>query len=421
MSFPSLPSLPSLPALPAIPTIPTFPALANLPATQIPTLALGSFETGPLEELATADIYKLKSSLTGAASPITSIQELNLKLDTDSLGVKLDAGIATDFLSKMESGYLSFDKDLLTTRILGTSTDFKSTFNELNDAMKKGALLSTFKDKANFLTTTIGGVQSMVNSANIRDVRSLGNFINKYTNTKIFSGQDKGALAGLLGSVITTSSNLGISGAFKAITDTINDNGIIGRVTRGVLPIVMKNSDSKLLREIVSSPAANLINVLSPGFTRDFSRAFTYRGTRAKTLTSFEDIFHSFEKVDSQWSMLNRGGSGSTALNLLTLVSGSKDFQNVVMTGVKYWATEQAKGNQAPVPVDPMYALALSYSEVTVSQAIQRDFPKVALLNSYNHHTANRQGTASGLRRPKNNSVVDPRILKNSLAGFFGL
>jgi hypothetical protein len=404
---------------PSVPKIPTFPAIANLPTVEVPTLADSLFSSGPSDELATVDIYKLKSSITGKESPITSIQELNLKLDSDLFGVKLDAGIATDFLSKMESGYLSFDKELLTTRILGTNSEFKSTYNELNDAMKKGALLSTYKDKAKFVTATIGEVKSLVNASQIRDVRALGNFINKYTNTRVFSGKDSGAISGLLGSVITTSSNLGISGAFKSIAETINDNGIIGRVTRSVLPIVVKNADSKLLREITTSPAVGLINVFSPGFTRDFSRAFTYRGNRGRTLNTFEDVFHSFEKVNSQWDIVNRGGS--TALNLLSLVSGSRDFQNLVMTGVKYWATEQAKGKTPPVKVDPMYALAMSYSEVTVSQALKRDFPKVALLNLYNHRLPTRRGTPAGLRNANNSHTVDPRILKNSLAGFFGL
>lgn len=408
----------NLPSLPSLPSAPTFPAISNLPQVTIPSIDTGAFTSGPSDAVATADIYKLKSAM-GGASPITSIQELNLTNDSSLFSSDLAPGGASDFLSKLEGGNLGFDKDLLTGRILGTNSDFKSTFNELNDAMKKGALLSTYKDKASGLMTTINGVSSMVNSAKISDVRSLGNFINKYTNSKIFSGKDSGAISGLLGSVITTSSNLGISGAFKAIADTVNDTGIVGRVTRGLLPVVLKNSDPKLLRDISSSSAGKLINVFSPGFTQNFTKAFTYRGNRGTQLNTFEDVFHSMENIDSQWNVLQRG-SGSTALNLLAIVGGSKDFQNLLMTGVKHWATEKARGNSTPVPIDPLYALASAFSETTIDQAIARDFPHVALLSRYNARLPRKNGLPAGMKSAQQ-KATDARLLVGSVASLLGL
>ena len=400
---------------------PTFPAIANLPDTTTPVLATGLFDAGPSDKLATADVYNLKSSLTGEENPITSIQEINVDLSLDALGVRLDGAPAKDFLSKLETPGNSFDEAMLTSRMGGVDGENKSLFGQLDDSLKKNALLATFKDKANFISTSINGVSSSVDAKNIGQIRALGGFINKYTGTKVFSGNDKGAISGMLGSVINTSSDLGVSGVFKTISDTITDNGIIGRVTRGVLPIVLKNSDSKLLREIATSKAVGFINILSPGFTQSFTKGFTYRGNRGQTLNSFEDIFHSFEKVDSQWDTLSRGNEGNSALNLLTLVSGSKDFQRIVMTGVKYWATEIKNGKTAPINVDPMYALATAFSPTTVSQAVRRDFPQVALLNSYNTRLPTRSGLTSGQRSLNNSNVIDPRIIKSSLAGFLGL
>lgn len=409
--------------LPTLPKIPTFPAVSNFPDPSIPLLANSTFTSGPSDTFAVADIYNLKSSL-GGSKPITSIQELNAAVESNILGIQLNAGDASDFLSKMESGYLKFDTDLLTSRVLGTNNQFKTAFGELNDSMKKGSLLDTFKDKAKFISSTVGEVKSLVKAANIKDVKALGNFINRYTNSKIFSGQDKGAISGLLGSVITTSSNLGISGAFKAITDTINDNGILGRVTRAVLPIAMKNSDSKLLREITNSPAAGLINVLSPGFTQNFSKAFSYRGTNNRSLSTFEDVFRSFEKVNNLWRTVPRS-SGGEATNVLAVVAGSRDFQNLVMSGVKYWVTEQNKpgggGQVPPVPIDPLFALATSYSEITVGSAIKRDFPKVAMLNVYNERLPSVVTKTAGLRTTTNVNVIDPRIIQGSVGALLGL
>lgn len=384
----------------------------------LPSLAVSTFAAGPSDEVAAADIYKLKSSVGGGISTINSIQELNLDLSNSIFDFNLDAGIATDFLSKLEGGKLGFDKDLLTNRILGTSGEFKSTFSELNESLKKGALLSTYKDKADKLLVQVGSVKSMVNSANIKDVRSLGSFINKYTETKIFSGKDSGALSGLLSSVITTSSDLGIPGAFKAITDTVNDRGIIGRVTRAVLPIALKNSDSKLLREMSSSTAGALINVFAPGFTQNFSKAFVYRGDRSNTLNSFEDIFTAYRNVESQWDVVNR--EGSTALNILALTTGSRDFQNIVTSGVKYWSTEQKRGNTPPVHIDPLYGLSGVYRETTVGKAIARDFPKVALLSVYNKNLPKRNGLPAGMRTASNNNVIDPRLVNGALGALFG-
>lgn len=391
---------------------------------EIPKLpiASGSFSSGPNDDVAAADVYKLKSSFgLEAVNTITSIQELSASIGRSIFDMRLSAGAASDFISKAGEG-LSFNKDLLTNRILGTNSEFKASFNELSEEIKKGALSSTFKDSADSLMCVVNNTRSMVNSANIKDVRALGNFINKYTGSSIFSGQDKGAISGLLGSVITTASNFGISGAFTAITDTVNDTGIIGRITRAVLPIAVSNSDTRLLREIATGPAGSLINVFSPGFTQSFSKAFTYRGDRSRNLNSFEDIFTAFENIDDKWSTLKRGEGENTAVNILSLMGSSRDFQNLVMTGVSYWVTEQNAndGKTPPVTIEPMLVLASAYGEITVEQAIRRDFPKVALLSVYNARLPRRSGLPSGTRNPHNSNYIDPRTIKSSLGALFG-
>lgn len=411
---------PSVPDTLPLPTLPTLEIpKVELPA--MPSIASGAFTGGPKDELASVDVYKIKSALGKAVKPITSVQELSAEVDKWAFDLTLDAGTANDFMSKVK-GELTFDKDVLTKRLLGCNSEFKSAFNELNDKLKNGAMLSTLKDKAKSVMCTINDTKSLVNSAKIGDVQALGKFINKYTGTPIFSGQDKGALSGLLGSVVKTSSDLGITGAFKAITDTVKDNGIIGRVTRAVLPAVVKNSDTGLLKELTSGKAGMLINVVSPGFTQTFSRAFKYQGNRATSLNSFEDIFGAFKNIDNSWDQLSRGGEGNTAVNLLSIMGGSKDFQNLMMTGVKYWSVEQKKqdGRRPAVPIDPMYMLVSAYQEVTVGQAVQRDFPKVALLSLYNQRLPKRNGLAGGTRNANNNSFLNPTLVSGAMGALFG-
>lgn len=412
----------ALPSLPTLPSVPTFPAMQNLGQVAIPDIATGSFTGGPSDTVATADIYKIKSSMGPSATPITSIQDLSLVPDSKTLGSIMNGVPATDYLSKLESGAIpSFDKSLALTRVVGTDNSFKAAFNEFNAAMKKGALLSTYTDKLTKMTLNIAGITGVVSTAKAGEVKALGSFLNKYTGKQIFSGKDGGALSSLLGTAITTSSNLGVPGAFKALTDTLNDNGVIGRISRAVLPTVLRNSDSKLLREMTSSPAASLINILSPGFKQNFSKVFQSRSMGAsKPLNSFEDIFYSFEKMDSQWDRLSRGGGDNTALNLLSLASGSRDFQSLVMTGVKYWTTEQAKGNKAPVRVDPLYALGMAFPEVTVGQAIHRDFPKVALLSVYNGRLKKTRANGLPVGTTATKKATDARLLTGALSALFG-
>ncbi|BAW19306.1 hypothetical protein [Ralstonia phage RP31] len=407
--------------LPSIPAV-QVPDLSSISKPSIPGLASSTFESGPKDDVATADVYSLMSAVDGAeASAITSIQQLELGVQDSLFGLKLKAGEAADFLSKTKEG-LMFDKNVLTERLLGTNSEFRDMYNGLNDKLKQGAMLKTYaQQKAAKLQCTINDTKSMVDSANIKDVRALGSFINKYTKSNIFSGQDSGAISGLLGSVITTASDLGIPGAFKAITDTVNDNGILGRVTRAVLPIALRNSDTKMLRDLSSSTAGKLINVFDPGFTQNFSKAFVYRGDRGHTLNSFEDIFHSFENVDSMWDSMSRGDPGNTAVNLLALVGGSRDFSNLLMTGVKYWSAEQAQGRPSPVRVQPVHGLASVYREVTVGDAIKRDFPNVALLSQYNDKLPKQGGNPAGMRNASNQNVVDARLIKGSIAALLGL
>lgn len=389
----------------------------------IPSLASGAFSGGPKDELASVDIYKVKSAVSSDVKPITSVQELSAAIDKYNNDLILDTGIASSFMSKAtEPGKLDFDKDTLTNRILGTSNEFKACVNELNESIKTGALTATLKDKAKYVMCTINETRSLVDAAKIGDVASLGKFVNKYTGTAAFSGKDKGALSGLLSSVVTTSSNLGISGAFTSLANTVNDNGIIGRMTRAVLPIAIQNSDFKLLKEITNGPGGSLINVFSPGFTQKFSKAFTYQGNQAKSLDSFEDIFGAFKNVNEAWDLLQRGDQDNFAVNLLSIMGGSRDFKNLVMTGVKYWATEQGKadGKRPKVPINPMYALASAFPEVTVGQAIQRDFPRVALLSVYNQRLPRRNGTPTGSRNKHNLNFMDPRLVSGALGALFG-
>lgn len=420
IQFPVLPTLPSLP-LPDLSNISDLVNTVKMPAginVKLPNLAPSIFSTGPKETAATPDIYAMVTGTSGR-SPITSIQGLNLMPDT-SLFDKLDGSSTLDFLDKAKQG-IKFNPDALKDRITGLTGDLKASFNGMSDKLKQGSMLDTFKDKAKFALATVKDAKSLVKVAKTGDIKALGSFVNKYTGTAVFSGKDKGALGGLLSSTVKLASDSGLSGIFSAVSSTVADNGVIGKITRATLPYVVKNSDSRLLKELANGNAGKLIDTFSPGFSKDFSKAFKYSGTNAKTLTSFEDILGSFQKVNAGWDVLARGPVGNTATDLKVLSASSKDFQSLLLTGVSYWNKRQRENPAVvpPVPPKPMFMLSGMFPEISVSGAFRRDFPKVVMLSLYDTRLPRPAGKVAGTRSPKKVNTIDIRLAGGVLGALF--
>lgn len=364
-------------------------------------LADGAFTAGPKDNVAAADVYKLTSS---AKKTINSIQDSVGALDT-SIFSSFGKDIG-DMMSKVGDS-ISFDSTAITDRIMETSANIKNGFRELTGSMKDSALVTTFKDKSKELSCMIGDYKSMAAKANVRDVNALGRFVNEYTGTKIFSSGDKGALAGVLGAVVNKSSELGVTGVFTKLTSTLTDNGLIAKVVKTVAPIALKNGDMKLLRELSSSPAGKLINVFQPGFTNTIARTFSQTNySKRASFNTYEDFFTAIGNVNDQWDVLERG-NGDTAVNIFSLLGGSKDFQKLLLSGVTYFATQENR------PDKPEYALATIYTQTTVYQDIKRFFPSTVIIDlekpSYNRMLPAR----------RSDEIKPMAMVQRALSGFF--
>ena len=92
------------------------------------------------------------------------------------------------------------------------------------------------------------------------------------------------------------------------------------------------------------------------------------------------------------------------------------------MTGVKYWTTERVNNpaSTPPVRVNPMMSLANIFQEITVGQAIKRDFPRVALLSVYDGRLNRTTGLPTGTRNSMNSNFLDPRTINGALGALFG-
>lgn len=419
-TIPTLPTLPTLPSLPTLPTLPSFtiPEINLDSIMGAPKLAASVFTTGVKESVATPDIYKTITGISGR-SPITSIQALDLKPDT-SLFDSIDGSETAAFLAKAKEG-IKFDTSVLTDRINGATGDLKASFGGLTTAMKKNSLIDTYKDSAKYVLTTVKDVNSLVKITKAGDARAIGNFVNKFTGTEALKNIDKGAVGGVLSSVIKTSSNLGIGNVFTTVTSALNNKGTTNSLTRTLLPTVVKNSDSRLLNELANSSGAKLIGALSPAFSKDFSKNYTFNGTNTKNLSSFDSILGSFKNINNDWDKRTRGTSGNTATDLWSIASGSKDFQKLLFTGISYWTKEQKKNPATvpPVPINPMHMLVSKFSEVSVGAAIRRDFPKVALMSLYNAKLPRKNSLVNGTRPLNNTQLLDPRLLGSVLSKLF--
>ncbi len=338
-----------------------------------PSFTNGSFSTGPDDKVAAVDVYDAEFAADGAAV-INSVQDLGgglidtIKdlLNTSKLGI-------SSFL-EIKNDLAKFDPKKLTDRLMLSSGDFRASMSELSAGIKNNASLTLLKDKADAVMCTVNDYRSKVSGAQAQSVNQLGSFINSYTKTSIFKASDSGAVGSILGSVIGKASDLGITGAFTSLTATLKDNTILNKTVKALLPIALRNSDIKLLKEMSNSPAAKLINVISPGFSS--AVAGYYKGTGAgKTgaISDWRDLTTTLSNVNSQWDKAQRG-NGTTATNIVGLMGGSKDFQKLIVTGVS------ALNGGNPKAREKNYALASVYPKTSVADQFKKNFPAVVSL-----------------------------------------
>lgn len=360
----------------------------------LPTIASGSFSAGPDAAVEALDIYSKEFAKDGSLI-INSIQDLAAGLkDTlrDLIDIS-DSGIS-NFLT-IKDDLANFNPKALADRVLLASSEFRSSVSELSKDIMDGVGLNVLKTKAQDVMCMVNDVRSVVSGNEMQKINKLGSFINQYTGSNLFRINDTTALGGLLSKVVDTASGLGVTGVFTSLTETLADNTLLNKTVKTILPIALRNSDIKLLREISNSPAAKLVNIFSPGFSNTL--ASYYRGTgygSSSPINSWTDLVHTLTNVDQQWDRISRG-DGSLATNLLSLLNGSRDFQKVLIAGVNTFKGDQ-KGREKN------YALARTFKKTTVKEELMKHFPNVAILSI---------NGSQGRMLSDKISVVDPRTI----------
>ncbi len=103
-----------------------------------------------------------------------------------------------------------------------------------------------------------------------------------------------------------------------------------------------------------------------------------------------------FLNTDSKWNVIDRigdatGTTGTKTFNLLKLLGGSKEFQQLIAIGVKSMVESDENKVQG---------LAAMFGQTTVDQQLKLDFPRL-----WQESYQNPQVT-------KKNKTLDPRLIK---------
>ena len=352
-------------------------------------LAKTVFSTGAKDDLAAIDTYKSKPGST----PVNSIQSVSTTSQFDVSSVIGNNGTNDQLGStiKVISGEkLEVDKDILTQRLLATNSRSSSSFRTLGGSAKDNMLNSLNMNEK--VDVDINGVKSKVDSANIQDLTGLGTFLGDYTGDKnVCKIEDYDSVGGVVGGLVTESSDLGMSGVWTKLTSTITQVPVLIRAAQKSLPKLLANGDLDSVLEISSSPVGKSMGVLYPNLGQDLSRAYGTRNTRDsrnkvgtlnKYLTTMDNVFKDWDKFSSN--------GDSTGINILRLLGSSTAFQDLVLDAIKFLTDDDPRKH---------YLLHGLYKETTVEAEVKRFFPRVALIS------------VSTPKSIKKTNTIDPRTL----------
>lgn len=338
------------------------------------------FSTGPKDQLAAADIYKVDSKRV-----ITSIQEISSKagLDVKTLLSGIQNAEVGKLLSVTKSG-ITVDKDALALRLVTSSKSITSSFRDLSkDAKEK--VISNFEDFGE-VGVKINGVVQFVKDADIPGLNAMGKFVNDYVKTPLFEVVDEDAVAGLVSGMAKEAYSLGVMGLLPQLTSGMQGK-MLNKVLKKSFPDIVKNGDLTSLSSFANGQLGKSLDFLYPNFAQDLAAAFGYK--------KITDIFNQNLDYDLVLSILSAANSSwdvhvhkngfiaedeIQGMSIVKLQKSSQAFKDIILRGIKSESDFNRRKN---------YALIVHYgSQTTVEAEIGRFFPAVGIrtrmTNAYN-------------------------------------
>lgn len=351
------------------------------------------FSTGPKDQLAAADIYKVDSKKV-----ITSIQEISSKagLDVKTLLSGIQNAEVGKLLSVTKAG-ITVDKDALALRLVTSSKSITSSFRDLSkDAKEK--VMSSFEDFGE-VGVKINGIVQYVKDADIPGLNAVGKFVNDYVKSPLYEIVDEDAVAGLVSGIAREAYSLGLNGLLPQLTNGMSGR-ILNRVLKNSFPDMIKNSDLTSLSTFANGQLGKSLDFIYPNFAQDLAGAFGY-----KKLTDIFDqnvdyhaVLGILSAANSNWDVhVHKNGyvpgNEITGMSIVKLQKSSQAFKDIILRGIKSESDFDRRKN---------YALILHYgNQTTVEAEIARFFPAVGI----------RARMANAYNPPVKKKTADPRLL----------
>lgn len=365
-------------------------------------LAKSTFSTGPTDSLASIDVYKESSSIINSIQALTS----SSGVDVSSLLGKASSTLSS-VLNLTQQG-LTVNKDTLKARLLGTSSNISSAYTSLTKQGISGTATSDLSNsQKSYITTSINGVSSKVDSTNFNSLSSIGTFINDYTGTTAYSTKDNDAIASLLGSVVSEGSSLKLTGVFSALTSGITDKTLVNKVADKSISSALTNTDLDTLYDISVSSAGQYLNENYSDYNETLSSNFNVTGynegntsTEAMQLAKIVSIF---SNTKADWNRVKRVANTAVVSSIVKMMGGNAAWKQMILTGVKAIDDSTQDDNYYKSKTQ---ALASVYAKTDVVTDIHKYFPKVVLEEDISALKKKSTTTTN-----KTTGVVDPTIL----------
>lgn len=319
--------------------------------------------TNPREELAAEDVYKAK-----ATGVITNLRDFASKY-----GKPLGDWIRTarDQLAEVPRVIESvnrFSKGSLTERLAALQDVAGVSVGYLPENLSKtveGAL-TTYGD----YYVQIGDTVRLVETTDFKEIRDIGNFINRITGENSFLGIDQDGLAGLTIGLIQEVSDLNLGNAFSTLTQDITDQDLLTKIANGSLEIAVNNADLALLEDVVNRMGTDA-DKLDPNLIANFLNTYrdTSNGLTGTDLETYQRLIATFDKLNPDWRYAYRLSGDEAVLNVAQLNQASDSFKTLYRDGSLGVIDEPMTPDQA------LQVMTLLERNRDVDSAIASTFP----------------------------------------------
>jgi len=287
-------------------------------------LAKTTFAGGPNELLLAVDAYTKKASTT----VINSIQNIAKAFGQDILNALDSQGLkeVKDLISKVND-VAKLNPEAIAQRLLNNN-ELQSAYRQLTADIKNG--LNIDEKLVDSIEATVNGITTQIKSVDFSSVKSIATMVNNLTHGHYAVDLlDKGALSGMLTSLTTQASSLGLKGTFTAISEGIEDPKILINAAKTLLPLAVKPDGLELFIDLCGSKVKDEILNVYPNVVSEVIANFKKQvhNTDPVLVEFFDTLSTTFTSVDPTWNKQNR--LGQQVLSIYNLTS-STQFQSIL-------------------------------------------------------------------------------------------